>query len=156
MILLASTTPLIWKTHSHSILKKYPVSYICRFRSFTLIMNKASKFLFTKQLFLQNNNSLVSDNSTDTHLSGIFKNVVTAHTTFMSLMIYTTIPTIFSSSSNIHPIQFIHATTTTTPTCPTILNKIPFIPIINGPVNWRIWWKLMSADLSLLPGREAW
>ena len=98
-------------------------------------MNKARKFLFTKQLFLQNNNSLVSDNSIDTHLSEIFKNVVTAHSMFISLIIYTTIPTIFYSSSNIHPIQFIHTTTTATPTIPTILNKIPFIPIINGPVN---------------------
>ena len=34
-----------------------------------------SKFLFTKQLFLQNNNSLVSDNSIDTHFAEIFKNM---------------------------------------------------------------------------------
>ena len=94
-----------------------------------------SKFLFTKQLFLQNNNSLVSDNSIDTNFAEIFKNVVSAHSTFISLIIYTTIPTIFSSPSNLHPIQFTHTTITTTPTIPTILNKNPFIPIINGPVN---------------------
>ena len=103
-----------------------------------------SKFLFTKQLFLQNNNSLVSDNSIDTHFVEIFKNIVSAHSTFISLVIYTTILRIFSLFSNVHPIQFIHTTTTTTPTIPTILNKYHFIPIINGTVNQKICWKLMQ------------
>ena len=61
--------------------------------------------------------------------------MVGAHSTFISIIIYTAILTIFSPSSNIEPIQFIHTTTTTAPTIPTILNKNPFIPIINGPVN---------------------
>ena len=50
--LLASTIPLICKTLSLSILKKYPVSYICPFTLFTLIMNKAC---FIANFFLLNN-----------------------------------------------------------------------------------------------------
>ena len=59
-------------------------------------MNKARKFIFTKQLFLQNNNSLASDNSIDTHLSEIFKNVVTAHSTFISLIFTQPFPQSFT------------------------------------------------------------
>ena len=112
-----------------------------------------SKFLFTKQLFLQNNNSLVSDNSIDTHFVEIFKNMVSAHSTFISLVINTAIPTILSPSSNILPIQFIHKTTRTNPTIPTILNRIPFLPISNGPVMkcWSLpasWKGSMKRDIN--------
>ena len=52
IILLASTIHLICKTRSLSILKKYPVSYICPFKFFILIMNKAC---FIANFFLLNN-----------------------------------------------------------------------------------------------------
>ena len=68
-----------------------------------------SKFFFTKYLFLHCNNSLVSDNSINTNFAEIFKNMVNVHSKLISLLIYTTIPKIFSPSSNIHPIQIIYA-----------------------------------------------
>ena len=52
----------------------------------------------------------VSDNSNNTHYIEIFNNMVSAHYTFISLLIYTTIPTIFSPSLNIRQIQIIHRT----------------------------------------------
>lgn len=61
------------------------------------------------------------------------------YSTFISLLIYTTIPAIFSPFSNIHPIHIIHAIIPTTSTIPTILSINPFIHRINGPMNWRIW-----------------
>ena len=63
--------------------------------------------------------STVSDNSINIHYVEIFNNMVSAHYTFISLLINTTIPITFSPFSNIHPIQIIH----TTPTIPTILSK---------------------------------
>ena len=45
--------------------------------------------------------------------------MVSTHYTFISLLVYTTIPTIFSHSSSNHPIQIIH----TTPTISTFLSK---------------------------------
>ena len=61
--------------------------------------------------------------------------MVSAHSTFISLLIYKTIPTMFSPSSNIHPIQLLYTKTTTTPTIPTILNRNPFTHIINGTMS---------------------
>ena len=84
--------------------------------------------------------STVNDNSTRTHYAAIFKNTVSVHYTFISLLIYITIPIIFSPSSNIHVIQIIH----TTLTIPIILSKNPFIHQINGPMNWRMCWALMQ------------
>ena len=83
--------------------------------------------------------------------------MISAHSTFISLLIYTTIPTIFSPPSNIHPIQILHITTTTTPTIPTILNRNPFTHIINGPMSLKNLVKTGEAavHLYLLPGREA-
>ena len=76
----------------------------------------------------------VNDNSINTHSVEIFKNMVSAHYTFISPLIYATISIIFSPSSNIHLLQIIQ----TTPTIPIILGKNPFIRPVNGPVNWRI------------------
>ena len=81
----------------------------------------------------------VNDNSINTHSVEIFKNMVSAHYTFISPLIYATISIIFSPSSNIHLLQIIQ----TTPTIPIILSKNPFIRPVNGPVNWRICWALM-------------
>ena len=52
--------------------------------------------------------STVSDNSINTYYVEIFNNMVSAHYTFISLLIYTTIPITFSPA---------------TPTIPTILSK---------------------------------
>ena len=84
--------------------------------------------------------STVNDNSINTHYVEIFKNMVRAHYTFISLLIYTTISTIFCPSSSIHLIQIIQ----TTPTIPIILSKNPLIHPINGPMNWRICRALMQ------------
>ena len=132
MMLLASTIPLIQETRSLSILKKIILflTYVVLDIYFNCEQGIFySKFFFTKHLFLQNNNSLVINNSVNTNFVEILKNMLNAHSTFISLLSYTTIPTIFSPSSNIHSIQIIHTTTTTTPTIPTILSRNPFIHI---------------------------
>ena len=77
----------------------------------------------------------VNNNSINTHFAEIFNNMVSAHSTFILLLIYTINPTIFSPSSNIQPIQSIHATISTTSTIPTVLSEIHVIHLINGPTN---------------------
>ena len=133
MRLLASTIPLIWKTCSLCILKKLSCFL---HMSFQIIYFNCEQGIFYSNFFLLNiyfYKIITVQSATtqfNTNFAEIFKNMVSAHSTFISLLIYATIPTILSPFSNIHPIQIIHTSTTTTPTIPTILSRNPFNHII--------------------------
>ena len=83
--------------------------------------------------------SSVSDNSVNIYFVEIFEQYDKCSFYFHLATNLYNHPTIFSPFSNIHPTQIILRTTLVTPKILTIHSKNPFIPLINGPINWKTW-----------------
>ena len=116
--------------HKHRICKtcfhNEPINLLLfhTWRSQYLIIKKTSSL----ELFSFQCSDIVSDNSISTQFVDIFNNMVNASSSFISLLIYTTIPTIFYLFSNIYSIQIIHITTPTFPPSLQSLVRTPLSP----------------------------